>query len=153
MRAVIQRVSSASVSVESRILSEIKTGMVVLLGVHENDSPDDAEYLADKVAGLRIFEDEQGKMNLSSAQVNGEILAISQFTLYSDTRKGRRPGFSSAARPEKAEPLYENFMTALRERSIPVHRGQFGAMMRVSINNDGPVTIIIDSEDRHKPRR
>jgi D-tyrosyl-tRNA(Tyr) deacylase len=152
MRAVIQRVSQAAVEVAGKTVAEIDRGMVVLLGVQQDDSQEDARYLAKKVAGLRIFEDSEGKMNLSMAEVAGKVLVISQFTLYANTRKGRRPSFIEAALPEKADSLYQFFIQSLQSESIPVEKGIFGAMMMVKIFNEGPVTIIIDSEDRHKSR-
>ena len=152
MRAVIQRVSQAAVEVAGKTVAEIDRGMVVLLGVRQDDSQEDARYLAKKVAGLRIFEDSEGKMNLSMAEVAGKVLVISQFTLYANTRKGRRPSFIEAALPEKADSLYQFFIQSLQSESIPVEKGIFGAMMMVKIFNEGPVTIIIDSEDRHKSR-
>ncbi len=152
MRAVVQRVSNASVSVAGKQVGSIGRGFVVLLGVCHQDTEADTEYLANKIAHLRIFEDGDGKMNLELKDVSGEILAISQFTLYASTRKGRRPSFISAALPELADRLYQHFIRLLRKAGIPVSQGVFGAMMMVNINNDGPVTIILDSEDRHKPR-
>lgn len=153
MKAVIQRVSKASVEIEHQVVGKIGPGLVVLLGVSRTDEPADVEYLAKKIVNLRIFEDTEGKMNRSLSEVNGEILAISQFTLYGNTRKGRRPSFIEAAPPKIAEPLYEKFIKTIEEKSIPVARGKFGAMMLVNIFNHGPVTIIIDSEDRLKPRK
>ena len=153
MKAVIQRVSRASVEVNGRTAGEINEGLVVLLGVHRKDVEADAEYLAQKIPHLRIFEDNQGKMNISLLEKGGELLAISQFTLYANTRKGRRPSFVEAAMPEKANALYRYFIDLLRQQQINVAEGIFGAMMLVKIHNQGPVTIIIDSEDRLKPRR
>lgn len=153
MRAVVQRVSRASVEIENKTVGEIEQGLVVLLGINTEDQKKDAEYLAKKIPELRIFEDRQQKMNLSLREINGEILAISQFTLYADTRKGRRPSFIKAALPEKAEPLYQYFIELLKNENIPVEQGVFGAMMNVKIFNQGPVTIILDSEDRKRPRR
>ncbi len=144
MRALIQRVSQASVTVEGRIVGEIGRGFVVLLGVTHNDGEAEATWLARKVAGLRVFEDAEGKMNASLADVDGSLLVISQFTLYGDTRKGRRPSFIDAARPEQAEPLVEIFVTALRERGFHVATGVFGAHMLVNIRNDGPVTLMLE---------
>lgn len=145
MRAVIQRVKKASVSVNDEITGEINEGLVVLLGVGEGDSPSDAEYLADKTANLRIFEDEQGKMNLSCLDVGGELLVVSQFTLYGDCRKGRRPSFSTAAQPEQALPLYEHYVQKIREMGLYVATGLFREEMMVNIYNHGPVTILLDS--------
>ena len=153
MRAVIQRVSNASVSVDGQIIGAIEGGLVVLLGIRDTDEPADADYLAEKIVHLRIFNDEEGKMNRSLLEVNGSVLAISQFTLYANTRKGRRPSFIEAASPERAEPLYEYFIKQLRQRGVHVEKGQFGAAMLVKIYNEGPVTIIIDSEERLTPRR
>jgi len=145
MRAVVQRVSRAKVTIEGEIRGEIGCGYMVLLGIEENDQDADLAYICDKLAGLRVFEDEAGKMNLAVADVGGSILLISQFTLYGDARKGRRPGFIRAARPEKAIPLYEQAIERLR-RSVPVAHGEFGADMQVELVNDGPVTILLDSE-------
>ena len=145
MRAVLQRVSSARVVVEEESVGEIGPGLAVLLGVEEGDSESDARYLAEKTAGLRIFEDEQGKMNLSVADTGGEILVVSQFTLLADCRQGRRPGFSRAAPPERANALYEYYVNLLRERGLRVATGTFQAMMEVSLVNQGPVTMLLDS--------
>ena len=152
MKAVVQRVSQASVEVDGKTIGKIESGLVILLGVHQEDSLEDALYLAKKIAGLRIFEDTAGKMNLGLSAVSGKALVISQFTLYANTRKGRRPSFIEAALPEKAESLYNFFMQSLEAETVEVEKGIFGAMMTVNIVNQGPVTIIIDSEDRHKPR-
>lgn len=146
MRAVIQRARSASVSVNGAVVSRIGQGMVVLLGVGMNDSEDDALWLAEKIANLRIFEDEQGKMNLSLADINGEALVVSQFTLYADARKGRRPSFTDAAPPEKADALYQYFTGLLEKAGIVTGTGIFGADMLVDIQNDGPVTILLDTD-------
>ncbi len=145
MRAVLQRVSSAAVRVEDRTVGEIGPGILVLLGVEEGDSEEDARYLADKTAGLRIFEDEEGKMNLSVSETGGSILAVSQFTLLADCRKGRRPGFSRAAAPQAAEVLYQTYVGHLRTARIEVATGIFQAHMEVQLVNDGPVTILLDS--------
>lgn len=145
MRAVIQRVKSGSVSVEGSIAGAIGRGLVILLGVGEGDGPEDASYLAEKIANLRIFPDAEDKMNLSLLDVEGEALAISQFTLYGDCRKGRRPGFSQAARPDAADALYEKFIACLRELGMAVKTGVFQTHMEVSLVNDGPVTLILDS--------
>ena len=153
MRAVIQRVSEASVEVDGKIVGAIGNGLVVLLGIHREDTEEDLDYLVKKIPELRIFEDAERKMNLSLREVQGEILAISQFTLYANTRKGRRPSFVEAAPPEIAEPMYERFIEKLQTSGIRVQRGVFGAMMLVRIFNQGPVTIILNSEDRLKPRR
>ena len=145
MRAVLQRVSSARVVVENEAVGEIGPGLAVLLGVEDGDSEKDAFYLAEKTAGLRIFEDGEGKMNLSVTDVGGEILVVSQFTLLADCRQGRRPGFSRAATPEKANALYEHYVDLLRERGLRVATGTFQAMMEVSLVNQGPVTMLLDS--------
>jgi len=144
MRAVIQRVNEAAVSVDERVVGAIDTGIVVLVGVTHDDGEAQAEWLARKVAGLRIFEDDKGRMNASLLDVGGEALVISQFTLYADARKGRRPGFSDAAAPEVAEPLVERFVNALRSYGVHVETGIFGADMLVEIHNDGPVTILLE---------
>ncbi|MFC1712655.1 D-aminoacyl-tRNA deacylase [Candidatus Poribacteria bacterium] len=145
MRAVFQRVSSAKVSVDGEVVSSISGGLLVLLGVNKDDSEADAQYLADKTANLRIFGDDEGKMNLSVSDINGEILAVSQFTLYGDCRKGRRPSFIAAARPEKAESLYETYVSNLTNMGLKVKTGVFQAHMDVELVNDGPVTILVDS--------
>ncbi|MBJ6362975.1 D-aminoacyl-tRNA deacylase [Paenibacillus sp. GCM10012307] len=146
MRVVVQRSKTASVAVDGEIVGQIDQGLVLLVGVTHEDTDADARWLADKIAGLRIFEDEQGKMNLSIADIGGQVLSISQFTLYGDCRKGRRPNFMNAARPELAEPLYETFNSMLREAGLPVATGRFGSMMDVSLTNWGPVTLILDSK-------
>lgn len=146
MRAVVQRVSNASVSVDGEITGSIETGLLVLLGVDEDDEEKDAQYVADKVAGMRIFNDAEGKFNLSLDDVAGAVLLVSQFTLHGDCRKGRRPSFIRAARPEKAIPLYEHVASLLEEKGIHVAKGIFGAHMEVKLVNDGPVTILLDSE-------
>ena len=145
MKIVVQRVSEAEVTVENQSIGRIGRGLVLLVGVGHNDTEDQVRYLAEKCLHLRIFEDDAGKMNRSLLEVGGEILAISQFTLYGDTRKGRRPGFSDAAPPEKAEPLYEHFVDFLREGGVKVQTGRFGAHMSVRIFNDGPVTLILEA--------
>ncbi len=146
MRAVIQRVSSASVKVEGEIKGAVQNGMLVLLGVHETDTEKDAEKLAAKISSLRIFTDENDKMNLSLSDIDGKVLVISNFTLYGDCSHGRRPSFISAARPEKAEPLYEYFCDRLLKSGVSeVQMGVFGADMKVELLNDGPVTLVIDS--------
>lgn len=148
MRVVIQRVKNASVQVDGDKISQIGPGLLLLLGVRHGDTEEDARYLAEKTANLRIFEDDAGKMNLSVLDTGGEILVVSQFTLYADTRKGRRPGFSEAAMPGEAERLYEYFCRELADRGLSVSTGRFAAMMDVNLVNHGPVTIIIDSEQR-----
>ncbi len=146
MRAVVQRVTEASVTVENKKVGAIEKGMTVLLGVEDGDSEKDADYIADKVAGLRIFDDEAGVMNLSALDVGGEILSISQFTLLADARKGKRPSYIKAARPEEARKLYEYFNKRLEEKGLKVEKGIFQAEMLVEIHNDGPVTILLDSK-------
>ena len=148
MRAVIQRVEQASVSVEGEIRGRIGAGFLVLIGVEEGDGDADFKYIADKVPNLRVFEDEQGKMNRSLLDVGGEVLAVSQFTLLGDARGGRRPSFITAARPETADPMYERLVADWRARGIRVETGVFGAHMKVSLVNDGPVTILLDSRRR-----
>jgi D-tyrosyl-tRNA(Tyr) deacylase len=148
MRAVVQRVTRASVTVEGSTVGEIQQGLVVLLGVARDDSESDAEYLAAKITALRIFDDEQGKMNLSLKDVGGGMLVISQFTLYGDVRRGLRPSWIEAAAPDKAEPLYEFFIARVREVLSEVATGRFGAEMQVELVNDGPVTILLDSPSR-----
>jgi len=145
VRACIQRVSEASVTVEGVVVGEIGRGLVVLLGVGQGDAEEDARYLADRVVGLRVFEDEEGKMNRSLEDVGGAVLAISQFTLYGDCRKGRRPSFTRAAPPELAEQLYDTFIAAVGVQGIRVQTGQFRAQMDVALVNDGPVTLLLDS--------
>ena len=148
MRAVIQRVEKASVSVEGEIKGQIGAGFLVLIGVEEGDGDVDFKYIADKAPNLRVFEDEQGKMNRSLLDVGGEVLAVSQFTLLGDARGGRRPSFITAARPETADPMYERLVADWRARGIRVETGVFGAHMKVSLINDGPVTILLDSRRR-----
>jgi D-tyrosyl-tRNA(Tyr) deacylase len=147
MRAVVQRVSRASVVIDGENLGAIERGLLILLGVTTTDSVLDVHRLADKTANLRIFNDESGKMNLSVADVHGSLLVVSQFTLYGDCRKGRRPSFISAAPPELAELLYKAFIHALRSVGLPVQTGRFGAMMQVELVNDGPVTLILDTKE------
>lgn len=147
MRAVIQRVTEASVTVEGRMIGQIGVGFLVLLGFAHGDGEAEASWLARKIAGLRIFEDDAGKMNLGLTDVGGAVLAVSQFTLYGDARKGRRPSFVQAARPEHAEPLYNYFCTQLGKEGIQVERGLFGAEMKVALVNDGPVTLWLDTAD------
>jgi D-aminoacyl-tRNA deacylase len=153
MKAVIQRVSSANVVVEGKTVGEIERGFLVLLGVKRGDTTDDAAYLARKIAKLRVFNDEAGKMNLSLEQVQGAVLAVSQFTLYADTRDGNRPGFSQAAAPDDGNRLYKTFCEMLRNENLEVQTGIFQTEMKVSLVNDGPVTIIIDSSERLKPTK
>lgn len=146
MRIVVQRSKEAKVTVDGEVVGKIDKGLVLLVGVTHEDKEEDAVYLADKVANLRIFEDEADKMNFSLLDVGGEILSVSQFTLYGDCRKGRRPNFMDAARPEHAEQLYEGFNRILSEKGIKVETGKFGAMMDVQLTNDGPVTLILESK-------
>ena len=148
MKALLQRVAKALVTVDGRVVGEIAQGLVVLLGVAGQDCENDAGYMADKIANLRIFSDDHSKFNLSTMNVNGEVLVISQFTLLSDTKKGRRPSFTSAAPPEKAKTLYNYFIMRLKQTGLKVETGEFGAHMIVEILNDGPVTIMLDSADR-----
>ncbi len=145
MRAVVQRVSQARVCVDGDAIGEIGPGLLVLLGVHTADKPEQARWLADKVLGLRIFADAEGKMNRSVVETGGSVLVVSQFTLYGDCRKGRRPSFIEAAGPELAVPLYEDFVNAVRAQGVPTASGRFGAMMQVELTNDGPVTLIVDT--------
>jgi D-aminoacyl-tRNA deacylase len=145
MKAVIQRVTRASVEVDGVVIGQIDAGLLVLLGVAKEDSEADAQYLMDKLIGLRIFSDTEGKMNRSIADIGGKLLIVSQFTLLGDTTKGRRPGFDGAATPERARTLYELIIGMVRNRGIQVETGRFGAHMRVSLENDGPVTFLIDS--------
>jgi D-tyrosyl-tRNA(Tyr) deacylase len=149
MRVVVQRCKQASVTVNEEIIGQIGKGLMVLVGVTHQDTVEDAKYLAGKVAGIRIFEDENGKMNLGLQEIGGQVLSVSQFTLYGDCRKGKRPGFSDAARPEVATPVYEAFNSALRELGLVVETGIFGADMDVSLTNWGPVTLIIDSPTKN----
>ena len=146
MRAVVQRVASSRVTVDERVTGEVKKGLLVLLGVTHDDTSKDVDYMVDKVTNLRIFEDENDKMNLSLKDIGGEVMAVSQFTLYGDARKGRRPSFSDAARPDVANPLYEEFVEKLRAQGITVGTGVFGAHMMVELTNDGTVTILLESK-------
>ncbi len=146
MRAVIQRVSRAKVTVHGQVVGEISSGLLVLLGVGQHDTEAGARYLADKTAGLRIFEDEAGKMNRSVADIGGAVLVVSQFTLYGDVRKGKRPSFDDAAPPQTARLLYEHFVDRIRSTGLRCETGRFQEMMQVEIVNDGPVTILLDSE-------
>ncbi|MCC6795223.1 MAG: D-tyrosyl-tRNA(Tyr) deacylase [Candidatus Hydrogenedentes bacterium] len=146
MRAVVQRVHESSVTVEGRITGKIGKGLLVLLGVSESDTEQDADYLAEKIVGLRCFTDDASKFNLSVRDVGGSVLAVSQFTLFGDCRKGKRPSFTEAARPELAIPLYERFVERVRASGIEVQTGEFGAHMDVHLVNDGPVTLMLDSK-------
>jgi D-tyrosyl-tRNA(Tyr) deacylase len=146
LRAIIQRVTRARVTVASRVAGEIQSGVLILLGVGRADTPESAEYLAEKIANLRIFADDAGKMNRSLVEIGGSALVVSQFTLYGDTRGGRRPSYIQAASPEEANRLYEEFVRCLRSFGVPVETGVFQAHMEVELVNDGPVTILLDSE-------
>ncbi|MBU5257418.1 D-aminoacyl-tRNA deacylase [Tissierella praeacuta] len=146
MRAVVQRVSEATVRVDNKVVGEIGEGLLVFLGIGEGDTEKDLEYLVDKVLGLRIFQDENDKMNLSLLDINGEILVISQFTLYGDVRKGKRPSFTDSAHPDIAERMYLEFIDKCKTKEIKTEKGIFGADMKVSLVNDGPVTILLDSK-------
>ena len=146
MRAVIQRVSQAEVKVDAEIVGKINEGLLILLGVEKHDSDEDLRYLYEKITNLRIFEDKQGKMNLSIRDIQGQLLVVSQFTLYADCRKGRRPSFENAASPETAKMYYENFVELAKEDGFKTETGQFQAHMSVMLYNDGPVTIMLDSK-------
>ena len=146
MRAVVQRVSRASVKVNGQFTGQIETGLLVLLGVGHDDAETDASYLAEKVAGLRVFEDDEGKMNRSVLEIGGSVLAVSQFTLFGDVRKGKRPSFDAAARPERARELYEAFVTKIVALGLRCETGRFQEMMEVELVNQGPVTILLDSK-------
>ena len=144
MRSVVQRVSRASVTVENDVIGAIEHGLLVLVGFTDSDGDPAVQWMADKVVGLRVFSDDQGKMNLSVADCGGAVLIVSQFTLYGDTSRGRRPSFVDAAAPGRAVSLYESFVSAVRDRGVPVETGEFGAMMDVELVNDGPVTLVIE---------
>lgn len=148
VKAVIQRVKEASVTIDQQIVGEISQGFLILLGIHAEDTAADIDYLVRKITKLRVFEDQEGKMNLDLAAVSGEILSVSQFTLYADTKKGNRPSFVKAAQPEVAIALYELFNQKLREEKIFVATGEFGANMQIALVNDGPVTIVIDTREK-----
>lgn len=148
MKAIIQRVSQAKVTISQEIAGEIKQGFMILLGIHQKDTEADVDYLVRKISKLRVFEDEEGKMNRSIQAVGGSILSVSQFTLYAETKKGNRPSFIEAARPEIAIPLYELFNKKLKLENISVETGEFGAEMQVELINDGPVTIVIDTHEK-----
>ena len=148
MRVVLQRVSHASVTVEEKVIGKIKRGFLLLVGVTHDDAKEDMEYLVRKIVQMRIFEDEEGKLNRCIQDIGGEILSVSQFTLYADTKKGNRPSFSKAAPGDVALKMFEQFNGLLRDTGIPVETGQFGADMKVELLNDGPVTILLDSKNR-----
>ena len=150
MRAVIQRVQRASVAIGGQTKASIGPGLLILLGVQQDDGPDEAKYLAEKCTGLRVFTDENDKMNRSAADMGGSLLVVSQFTLYGDCRRGKRPSFIRAARPETAIPLYEAFLDHCRASGLPVQSGEFGADMQVELVNDGPVTILLDTDEMRK---
>ena len=146
MRAVVQRIMEAQVSIEGQIVGKIERGFLVFLGVGKEDQEDDADYLAAKIPQLRVFEDDEGKFNLSLLDIGGEILVVSQFTLFGDCRKGRRPSFTEAADPQRAQKLYHHFIATLQENEITVATGEFQARMEVALVNDGPVTLLLDSK-------
>lgn len=148
VRAVIQRVSEAKVDIDGKTVGKIAEGFLVLVGIEYEDSQEDVQYIVNKVSKMRVFEDEAGKMNRSLKEIDGAVLSVSQFTLHADTKKGNRPSFIQAAKPEKAIPLYEAFNAGLKNQDISVETGEFGAEMAVSLVNDGPVTILIDSKNR-----
>ncbi len=153
MRAILQRVSRAQVTVDGKIHGKIAQGYLILLGVAHEDTKTEAKFLVNKIVGLRIFNDDEGKMNLSIDQVDGQILVVSQFTLFGDCRKGRRPGFTDAAPPEKANSLYEYFCEEISRKGIEVQQGCFQTEMKVELVNDGPVTLLLDTETLSRPRR
>jgi D-tyrosyl-tRNA(Tyr) deacylase len=153
MRALVQRVTQASVTVEGQVVGSIGPGLLVFLGVGQGDTEEDATYLVEKVANLRIFADAEGRFNLSALDVKGEVLLVSQFTLYAETRKGRRPSFTGAAPPQEAEALFQRTAVQLRATGLRVQTGRFQTHMRVHLVNDGPVTIFLDSAERRTPRR
>ncbi len=153
MRIVVQRVTSGEVLVKDQTVGQIEQGLVLLVGITHADTTEDVESLAEKIPNLRIFEDGEEKMNLSLIDIGGAILSVSQFTLYGDCRKGRRPNFMSAAKPDKAQGLYEEFNSRLRDKGIQVETGKFGALMDVRIHNDGPVTLILDTDDMKNKRK
>ena len=146
MRAVVQRVSRASVRVDGQLVGEIARGLLVLLGVAQDDTAADADYLAEKISGLRVFEDQAGKMNLGVSEIGGAVLAVSQFTLFGDVRRGKRPSFDAASRPEQAKALYEHFVGRIRALGLRCETGRFQEMMEVELVNSGPVTILLDSK-------
>jgi len=148
MKVVLQRSGAASVKVDGQVTGEIDKGYVLLVGITHDDTEEDLDYATDKIANLRLWEDEEGKMNLPISSVGGSILSISQFTLFAETKRGRRPSFTGAAKPDYARPMWEHFNDKLRSKGLMVETGVFGAMMDVSLINDGPVTIIIDTKDK-----
>ena len=153
MRALIQRVTGASVTVEGEGVGAIGSGLVVLLGVHREDTEEDATYLVDKIVNLRLFPDDRGRFDRSAIETGADLLVVSQFTLYASTRKGRRPSFVEAAAPEEAEPLFQKAVELFRRSGLTVETGRFQKHMLVEVHNDGPVTLMLDSQDRHQPRR
>ena len=153
MRALIQRVTQASVTVDGEVLGQIGPGLVVFLGIARTDGSSETDYIVSKTVNLRIFTDADGRFNLSALDVNAQLLVVSQFTLYGDTRRGRRPSFSRAAPPDEAADLFADALDAFRETGLTVQTGRFQAYMNVTIHNDGPVTIMLDSDDRNRPRR
>ncbi len=153
MRALIQRVVRASVTVEGEVVGAIGSGLVVLLGVHREDTEEDATYLVDKIVNLRLFPDDQGRFDRSALETGADLLVVSQFTLYASTRKGRRPSFVEAAPPEEADALFQKAVELFRKRGPKVETGRFQQHMLVEVHNDGPVTLMLDSRDRHQPRR
>jgi D-tyrosyl-tRNA(Tyr) deacylase len=148
LRAVLQRVKESKVEVNEKIIGSIRSGLLILLGIEESDAMDDIDWLSNKILNMRIFNDENGLMNLSVLDIKGELLIVSQFTLHASTKKGNRPSFIKAAKPDMAIPLYEKFITKIKESNLKVETGEFGADMKVSLINDGPVTIIIDSKNK-----
>ena len=153
MRAVVQRVSSASVTIDGDVASRIETGLVVLVAVGRDDTDADADYIVDKTVHLRVFPDAEGRFDRSVEDVGGSLLVVSQFTLYGDVRRGRRPSFTEAAPPDEASARFADVVERFRATGVPVETGRFQAMMDVALVNDGPVTLILDSSDRHRPRR
>ena len=147
MKIVLQRVKKASVTINGDVTNSIEKGFVILLGVNHDDTEKECDYLVEKASGLRVFEDEDGKMNKSIFDIGGSMLIVSQFTLYADCKKGKRPSFANAAKPDIAIPLYERFIEKIKEKGIPVATGEFGAEMLVSLENDGPVTIVLDTKE------
>jgi len=148
LRAVLQRIKESKVEVNEKIIGSIKNGLLILLGIEESDSMNDIDWLSNKILNMRIFSDEKGLMNLSVLDIKGELLIVSQFTLHASTKKGNRPSFIKAAKPEVAIPLYEKFIAKMKESNLNIETGEFGADMKVSLINDGPVTIIIDSKNK-----